>query len=124
VVYYGSEKYHCYVQINPTTYKVYKPTYNDDGVEVENIYYDNIIHFGVFHGAAKLFSSNIVKGDFSKQVPSQFLKQSVLSDMTFYKTDAEGIHYFAVLGIPNTPSNFMVEFILSYDGKVTKRIKN
>lgn len=123
VVYHGDDKYHCYVQVNPTTYKVYKASYNDDGVEVDNVFYDNIIHLSVFRGPAKLYSSNIVKSDFRKQVPPQYLKQSVLSDMTFYNIDSEGIHYFAMLGIPNSPSSFMVEFILSYDGKVTKRIK-
>lgn len=124
VVYHGDEKYHCYVQVNPTTYKVYKASYNDDGVEVDNVFYDNIIHLSVFQGSKKLYSSNILKTGFAKQVPQQYLKQSVLSDMTFYNIDNEGIHYFAILAIPNSPSSYMVEFILSFDGKVTKRIKN
>ena len=44
--------------------------------------------------------------------------------MTFYKADDEGIHYFAILGIPNSPSSFMVEMIFAYNGKLIKRIKN
>lgn len=124
VVYNDNEKYHCYVQVNPTTYKVYRATCNDDGVEVDNVYYDNIVHLSIFHGSKKLYSSNVTKNDFDKQVSRQFLKQSVLSDMTFYKIDHEGIHCFAILGIPNSPSNFMVEFVVSYEGKIVKRIKN
>lgn len=124
IVYYNEKKYHCYVQVNPTTYKVPKATFNDDGVEVYNIYYDNIIHFSLFCGAERIFSSNITKNDFSSQVAPQYLKQSVFSDMTFYKVDDEGIHYFAILGIPNSPSSFMVEMIFAYNGKLIKRIKN
>ena len=30
----GSDRYHCYVHVNPTSYKVLKTSYNDDGVEV------------------------------------------------------------------------------------------
>ena len=87
-------------------------------------YYDNIIHFSLFCGAERIFSSNITKNDFSSQVAPQYLKQSVFSDMTFYKADDEGIHYFAILGIPNSPSSFMVEMIFAYNGKLIKRIKN
>ena len=50
VVFFNDEKYHCYIQINPTTYKVVKPSVNDDGVEVDNVYYDNIVNLTVFNG--------------------------------------------------------------------------
>ena len=43
--------------------------------------------------------------------------------MVYYKIDDEGVHYFAVLGIPNSSSSFMVEMIFSFDGKLVKRIK-
>ena len=45
---YGEDKYHCYVQVNPTTFKVVKSSYNDNGVAVDNIYHDNIVHLSVF----------------------------------------------------------------------------
>lgn len=124
IVYHQGEKYHCYVQVNPTTYKVVKASYTDDGVEVDNVYYDNIIHFGVFNGDRKIFSSNITKDGFKEYVPSHFLRQSVLSDMTFHKVDEAGIHYFAILGIPNSSSSYMVEMIFGYDGKLTRRISD
>lgn len=124
VLIYDENKYHCYVQINPTSYKVVKIAYNDDGVEVDNVYFDNIIHFSVFNGNKKIYSSNIVKNFFSDHVPPAFLDQAVLSDLTFYKIDNEGIHYFAVLGIPDSSSKFMVELIVSYEGKLQSRIKD
>ena len=56
VVTYNGERYHWYIAINPTKYKVVNHTYNDDGLEVENVYYDNIMHISVFHGAHQIFS--------------------------------------------------------------------
>ena len=47
VVSYGGERYHWYIAINPTKYKVVKHTYSDAGVEVDNVYYDNIMHISV-----------------------------------------------------------------------------
>lgn len=123
VVFHGNEKYHSYVQVNPTTYKVVKATVNDDGMEVGNIYYDNIIHLGIFRGAEKLFSCDLHKKEFAHEVPAQFLKQAVFSDLAFFSIDSEGLHYFAVLAIPDTSISYMVEVIVGFDGKMTKRIK-
>ena len=35
IVSFQNKSYHCYIQINPTTYKVIKSSWNDEGVEVE-----------------------------------------------------------------------------------------
>lgn len=123
IVNFNDKKYHCYIQINPTSYKVMKRSYNDDGMEVDNVYYDNIIHLSIFNGNNKIYSSNIVKKQFAEHLPQTFISQAVLSDLTFYGTDNEGIHYFAVLGIPDSSSKYMVEIIISYDGKYKSRIK-
>ena len=122
VVIHGGERYHCYVQVNPTTYKVIKRAYNDEGVEVENIYYDNIIHISVFHGAAKVFSKDFYKKDFTKLVPNDFLRQSVLSDFLFKGIGADGVHYDAVLCIPDSPSSYVVDVGIGFDGKLAMKI--
>lgn len=123
VYYHDADKYHCYVQINPTTYKVAVATYNDDGVEVDNIYYDNIINLSVYKGAARLYSSDIRKEFYKNEVPGQFLKQAVLSDMTFMNAGNDGLHFFAVLAIPETSISYMVETIITYNGQIRQRIK-
>lgn len=123
VLYHGAEKYHCYVQVNPTTYKVVKSTFNDDGVEVGNVYYDNIVNLGVFNGARRLFSSDFRKQDFQKNIPSDILRQLVLSYITFNQANEEGMHFYAVLVIPETSISYIVELVVTYDGKTIKRIK-
>lgn len=124
VVTHGAGKYHCYVQVNPTTYKVYRTSYNNEGLEVENVYYDNIIHIGIYSGANKLYSKDFRKSDFSRNVAKDMLSQCVLSDMKLNTLDESGIHYFAQLAVPDSPSSFIVEVIISYKGKMTMRVDN
>lgn len=119
VVTRGSDRYHCYVQINPTTYKVVKSTYNDEGVAVDNIYYDNIVHLSVFKGAAKLYSGNIIKQQFAEHVPRQFLDQAILSDLIYSKVDEQGVRYIAVLGTGDSNVSYEISVVVGFDGKLT-----
>lgn len=119
VVNAGNEKLHLYVQVNPTTFKVYKSSYNDDGVEVDNVYHDNIVNVNIYQGSRKIFGRDFRKEDFKGQVPHEFLKQSILSDIVFRKVDAEGVHYKVVLAMPDSSMSYQVEIIISLKGKMT-----
>ncbi len=120
----GEEKFHLYVQVNPTTYKVFKSSYNDDGVEVDNVYYDNIINLNVFHGANKVFSRDFHKKDFKHQVPASFLEQAILSDLVFDHVDKQGVHYFAVLAMPDSSISYQVEITITHKGKMSMKLKS
>ena len=119
VVSYDNKRYHCYVAINPTKYKVVSTTYNDDGVEVSNVYYDNIIHVSVFNGNVRLFGKNFQKSEFVRFVPDNFLSQAILVDMKYDKTDADGFHFDATLCTPNAASCYLVETLISFNGKLS-----
>ena len=120
---YNGERYHTYIQVNPTTYKVVKSAYNDEGVEVDNVYYDNIIHISVFQGARQLFSRDFRKKDFSGKIPSAYLRQSILSDILFDRIDASGLHFISEIAIPDSPSSYQVDILISFDGKMTKKVE-
>jgi len=124
VVYFNSDKYHCYIHVNPTTYKVRITSYNDDGIEIDKVYYDNILHVSVYQDARKIYSSNVVKQDFANLIDSVYLDRSILNDMSYEAIDAEGVHFHAHLGIPNSSSTFIVEYVITLEGDVIKRIKN
>jgi len=119
VVFHGNQRYHVYVQVNPTTYKVIKTTYNDEGVEVGNIYYDNIINLAVFNGARKVYSSDFHKHHFKQCVPSRMLSQCILHDMTFDRIDDKGLHLRAMLAIPDTPTSYIANITVGYDGRLS-----
>lgn len=118
IMVHGDEKYHLYVQVNPTTYKVYKSSYNDDGVEVDNVYYDNIINLNVFHGASKVFSRDFHKKDFKGKVPASFLEQAILSDVLFGGIDGAGIHFTAILAMPDSSLSYQVDITISFTGNL------
>ena len=122
VVTYNGERYHWYIAINPTKYKVVNHTYNDDGLEVENVYYDNIMHISVFHGAHQIFSSDFRKQMYSKLVPAGFLDEAVLGAMDFNHIDADGLHFDATLCIPDGASCYMVDTQIAFTGKQTMKL--
>ena len=119
VVTYNGERYHWYIAINPTKYKVVKRSYNDDGLEVENVYYDNIMHISVFHGSHQIFSSDFTKQMYGKMVPDGFLDEAILASMAFNHIDANGLHFDATLCIPDGASCYMVDTQIAFTGKQT-----
>lgn len=123
VVTCNGEPYHSYVQVNPTTYKVLKTSYNDDGLEVESVYFDNTIHVGIYKQGVKVFSKDFYKKDFSRYVPKDFLRQSVLSDIMLVSGDATGLHYQAQLAIPDSYLSYVVVINISTSGKITMEIQ-
>lgn len=122
VVMYSGERYHCYVAINPTKYKVRRRTYNDDGVEVDNVYYDYIIHLSIFRGATQLFSRDFNKKMYSRLVPGQFLSQSILSNMTFNKVDSRGFHFDTTVCVPDGASCYLLDTKVSFDGHMSMEL--
>lgn len=117
VVTVNDTRYHYYIQVNPTTYKIVKTSYNEDGMAVDNIYYDNIIHLVVYQGANSLFSSNFTKRDFKGLIPKQYLSESILSDIVLYKVTDSGLLFVASLAVPDTPISFQVSICISEKGE-------
>ena len=122
VVMYAGERYHCYIAINPTKYKVVNTAYNPDGVAVDNVYYDNIIHLSIYKGGDKLYSKDIDKRMYSRFVPKQILSQSILSGMEFYKTDSRGFHFNTTVCIPDNASCYMLDTYVSLKGQVAMEL--
>lgn len=102
IIYYNGIRYHGYINISPSTIKVFKTKYLDNGMAVENIYYDNIIHICVYEGTHELYGQNIQKSLFCDLYPEEYLKTSILSDMHFVAVDESGFHFHATLTIPET----------------------
>ncbi len=119
VVMFNGQRYHWYVAVNPTRYKVVTTSYNGEGIEVENVYYDNIIHISLFKGAECVFSKDFNKQQYADLVPAQFMEQSILANMQFDQVDDQGFHFNATLCSPGRSSCYMLATNISFDGKVT-----
>lgn len=119
VVAYNTQRYHWYIAINPTKYRVIKTSYNDDGVEVENVYYDNIIHISIYKGAERLFSCDFKKQMFKEQLPEDFLESSVLANMQFECVNERGFRFNATVCVPDGASCYMVAINIGFDGALS-----
>ena len=51
-------------------------------------------------------------------MPQSFLEQAVLSDLLFERIDEKGIHYLAVLAMPDSSLSYQVKIVVSYQGKL------
>ena len=118
VVTYDNVRYRGYVYINPSKIKVMRPGVSEEGLGVDNVYYDNIIHICVYEGKKSLFASDITKQMFESVVPADFLVQAILSDTKFVKVDRNGFHYQAVLSIPESSIYSIANLTVSFSGKL------
>ena len=125
VVFCNGERYHWYLAINPTHYKVHATSYSDDGVEVDQIYYDNIMHVSLFQGSRKVFSSDFRKQQYEGKVPHDFLEHAILTRMEYAGADNRGFRFNATLCIPDGASCYRVENLITPEGRlVTKLLEN
>lgn len=119
---WNNSRYHCYVAVNPTSKKVTLTTYNDDGVAVDNVYYDNIINICVYNGATRLYSKDFSKEDFRGMIADRFLKQAILTNMEIDGCDARGCRFNATVCNPDGASCYMVRIRVDFKGNMTKEL--
>ena len=119
VVFYNGIRYRAYVYINPSKIKVIKTTYSEEGISMDNIYYDNIMHICIYEGRKCLFSSDITKQMLENVISTDFLQQSILSEMNFKNVDRKGFHYQATVCRPESSVCNIADLSVSFDGKIT-----
>ena len=122
IVFYNDVRYRGYVYINPSQIKVIQPSLTDEGLEVDNFYYDNIIHICVYEGKKELFAKDIHKDDFTGILPNEFLQWGILSDMDFVDVTPKGYHYQATVCIPGRASCYLINLSISFQGEITYQL--
>lgn len=122
VVFHAGKRYHWYVAINPTKYKVTRTNYGADGVVREQVYYDNIMHISIYKDAECLYSSDIKKQNYQSQIPSSFLSEAILGDMTFSHVDENGFHFNATICVPDGGTCYLVATNISFDGQLSMKL--
>lgn len=117
----ADKKYRVYTTVNPSRYKVVRTGYNQDGLQVETIYYDNIINICIYDGGRRVFSRDMHKQDFAKHVPQQFLAQSILSDIIVDKVSDKGVELLAYICVPDSSTSYIVRIVVSHAGSMTMK---
>lgn len=118
VIIFNGVRYRGYAYINPTGIKVIRPGISEEGLSVDNIFYDNVIHICVYQGARCLYAQDIKRPMFMGLVPDDFLKNSILSDMDFIRVDAQGYVFEATLCMPDGPTCYNIHLNISKEGKL------
>ena len=118
----SGRRLHLYIDINPTTRKVFKTSYTDEGMAVQNVYYDNIIHISVYDGREKLFSRDIEKHSFEDIIPKEFIGGAILSNMAFGKTNNSTTRFIATVSEPEGTRSYVVMLNIGLDGSMTAEL--
>jgi hypothetical protein len=118
VILFKNDRYRAYTYINPSRKKVYCSSVSEDGFQVDNVYYDNIMHICVYKGAICLYDKDITKDMFSSLVSSDFLDSAILSEMVFRGIKNDSFWYVATLQQPESYISSMIDLYISLDGKL------
>lgn len=118
IVTYDEYRYRIYTQVNPSTYKVVKTYLSQDGIQTDNVYYDNIINICIYNGGKRHFSRDFRKQDFKKFIPANVIPQVVLSDIVIDKVTQQGVELLAMVCEPDSPESYVIRIIVSHNGQM------
>ena len=93
----GNRKYACSILVEPTSERVVKSALTDDGIEVDNIYLDNVAKVNIASGGKQIYSHNFRKGEFSKYIPSDFMSHAMLQDIQYNSADSSAVYLDAIM---------------------------
>lgn len=114
----SGQRYHLYIDINPTRRRVYSSSYTDDGMAVQQAFFDNIIHISVYEGRRRVFSRDIDKSMFSELIPREFLDGAILSNMDWGRTDDAATVFHATVCEPEGARCYVVDLHVSFEGQL------
>ena len=122
ILFYNNIRYRAYVYINPSTIKVIKTTYSEEGLSLDYVYFDNIIHICVYRGKDCLYANDISRKMFVDMIPDELLKASILSEMNIMGVDRTGFKYQAIVCIPESYECRFIDLTVGFDGKLDMRL--
>lgn len=118
VIVFNGERYRGYAYINPTGIKVIRPGISEEGLSVDNVFYDNVIHICVYQGTRRLYSKDVKRSMFTGLVPEDFLNNAILADMDFIGVDEHGYVFEATLCMPDGPTCYNIHLIANKEGNL------
>lgn len=119
IVMYKGTRYRGYVYVNPSNMKVTKTSYSENGISVDNVYYDNVIHICIYEGKKQLYGKDITKKMFSDIFSDKLLSRMILADMDFIGVNNKGYQYQANLCVPESSVSNLVNITISFDNQMT-----
>jgi hypothetical protein len=122
VVVYKDIRYRAYTYINPSRKKVICSSVSEDGFQVDNTYYDNVMHICVYEGSKCIYGSDVTKQTFHSLLDDDFLNNAILSNMKFIGVSKEGFCYQATIQQPESSILSLVNLFINFDGKLSMKV--
>ena len=119
----GGARFESKILLSPSSERVIKSMYNDDGIEVDNVYLDNVGHLNIYANGKLIYVHAFRKQEFSAYVPKDFLAKSILRSLQFSRSDVNFVYVDAVIGIPDASTCYVIELRISRDGKLQMKLK-
>lgn len=111
------------IHVETTSDQVIRSTYNDQGIEVDNMYLDNVARITTLNHDKLVYSHDFRKAEFSQLVPAEFLEKCILRGITFSHAAGDALYYDVSIGIPDASTTYVIELRINSKGKVTKKLK-
>jgi hypothetical protein len=112
----------CNIHMETTSDRVLKSDYNDWGIEVDNMYLDNLARLTVVTGGQKFYQHEFRKQEFSQFIPKELLARAILQDFQFDHCDDNAMYFSISIGIPDASTGYVIQVRLSNKGTVTKKL--
>ncbi|MCR5077030.1 MAG: DUF4738 domain-containing protein [Prevotella sp.] len=110
------------IRVETTPDRVVKSTYNDDGIEVDNMYLDNVASLTILNHGNPVFAHDFRKQEFQSLIPKNFLSQCILRRMSFTHVDTKALYFDVVIGIPDASTTYVIEVRVTPTGRMSKRL--
>lgn len=123
IVYADGERYGCRIHVEPTSDRVTKSDYNDIGIEVDNLYLDNLARVIVLYDGVVIYSHEFHKAEFERYVPKDVMVKSILRNVEFDHADKSNVYMNATIGIPDATSAYVVELKVQRNGSLFMKLK-
>ena len=110
------------IKVKTTSDRVIKSTFNENGMEVDNTYLDNVASVNITNHGTKIFAHDFKKQEFASLIDRKFLEKSILRRFEFNRADEMALYYDAIIGIPDASTSYVIEIRITNDGKTSMKM--
>lgn len=112
-----------HIHVETTSDQVVRSTYNDQGIEVDNMYLDNVARITTYNHGKLVYSHDFRKAEFAQFVPADFLSRCILRGVAFSHAAGDALYYDVSIGLPDAFTTYVIELRINSKGQLSKKLK-
>ncbi len=111
------------ISVNTTSDRVIKSSYNENGIEVDNAYLDNVASLVISSQGTPIYTHDFRKQEFASLIDKKFLEKSILRKFEFNHADGKALYFDAIIGIPDASTSYVIAIKITTDGKMSMKMR-